>query len=142
MAKYLSSEKLGLKDPTGARRKALIKTLKLLESGKVKHREFPSVFDENDNFVDFSRLKPIKNAFNMADYTYPCGTPACVAGWADHFLKEDGKRPFFVRMHVSDDTSALSNIFSGYFARPDQDLAQITPKQAAKALRKFLETGQ
>jgi hypothetical protein len=67
---YLSAKKLGLTD---ARRAALIKTLKLLESGKLKRREFPDMYDENDIPI---KVIPIKNAFNMGDYTYPCGTPA------------------------------------------------------------------
>jgi hypothetical protein len=133
---YLPAKKLGLTD---ARRAALIKTLKLLESGKLKRRKIPDTYDEFDKPI---KLKPIKNAFNMENYNYPCGTPACVAGWADHFLKKDGKRPFFRRAHDAGGVpEMLNDIFSGYFGRLDQRMDDITPKQAAKALRKFLEKG-
>lgn len=124
---YLSAKKLGLNE---SRRKALIKTLKYLESGKVKlYRDIRNQPKKKADLV---------NRFNMSDYTFECGTPACVAGWADFFLKKDKKKPFFQEHHGILQTS-LDDIFSGNFTNAAMD--DITPKHAAKVLRRYLEQG-
>ena len=136
---YLSYKKLGLKKPE--HRAALIKTLKHLESGKVKYATVRG--------GDFG-LTPDKeskiNKFNMETYIFECGTPACVAGWADHFLHKSGERRFFRSSHDTVDRYGkyvlpehLNYLFSGFFGV--KPIGQIKPKAAAKALRRFLETG-
>lgn len=123
MARFLSAKNLGL---TEKRKKALVKTLKLFESGKVKYKEAVR-----------AQFGPVKDGFNMAFYNYPCGTPACVAGWADHFLG----RKFFVSAHINGRgiQRPLSAIFSDYVT-PDK-IGLNTPKKAAQYLREYLETG-
>jgi hypothetical protein len=119
---FKSAKYLGL---SRKQRWALIETLKAMESGQVQH--------VNLNAED--KIRKIKKyLFNMEDWkgSYDCGTVACIGGTAELIAKapifENGELPI-----VGD----LRELF--YSGGVDND---VTPKQAAKALRGYLKTGK
>lgn len=104
---------------------ALVATLLLLESGKVKHRAI-------------SDSGPGGPGFNM--HAWNCGTCACIGGWADTFgagfdddlvLPPNINRLFFPSIYVFDVRRKKS-----------LQMWRITVEQGAKALRNFLERGK
>jgi hypothetical protein len=112
-------------------RDALIKTLKLMEAGKVKH--------VTEKRMD-SATEPIKAdyLFNMNEWCnyYDCGTVACLGGTAELVA---GSQIFMetqiFRERGSLNLNEIHNLFYGF---PNYD---PTTKQAAKVLRHYLETG-
>lgn len=100
--------------------------------------------------------------FNMSVYygylgeepradTYPCGTPACVAGWANHLrIQEDPELK--MRAYTPDGSSSvmLSDTHAaaewmGVDVDPAQNLfvsTELNRHGALKVLRKWLEDGE
>lgn len=86
-----------------------------------------------------------KEGFNMANYQHPCGTPACIAGFAiatygtgDHFFSNDPSALaadlLNIEMYVACD---LFHVYSS-----NKVMSQITPSEAAATLRHLATTGE
>jgi len=126
---YLPARKLGLK---AAERDALIDMLEKLERGVFIH-EWPGREIESGYAVGL--------AFNMGDWD--CGTTACIAGWCDllhgtHFVSRmdgDADRPGR-RRNLQDLFFVNEN--GGWLG----DTEEVTPKEAAQALRHYLQLGK
>lgn len=102
---------------------ALVKTLELLESGKLVHAQ-PAHWDNH--------TKPFVDQFNMAYWNdnFDCGTVCCIGGTAEIIGG--------VTFHDCQ-TEELFNLFN-----PDHEceMKDITPAQAAVALRSYLTVGE
>ena len=124
---FKSPEKLGL---TQAERDALIKTLLMMEAGKME----PISTMEQVN----SRLPEGSYGFSMAVWNtaYPCGTICCIGGNAELLgdlpLKSLSETCSRLSRSGQDDLRRLFYGFGG----------DISPRGAAKALRGYLTTGK
>jgi hypothetical protein len=128
---YLPARKLGLKVKE---RDALIDILEKLETGVFIH-EPPAVPLAEDAYA-------VGLAFNMA--TFNCGTTGCIAGWCDLLhgtrfaAQQTGSR------YRPGRPRNLQNLF---YVEDGTDIEfynieDVTPKQAAAALRNFLTLGK
>lgn len=122
--KFKPAAELGLQDDQYC---GLIKTLAYMEAGRLKH--VPK------QCLDFVEGAPFTGHFNMGNWRVQaeCGTICCIAGTAE-ILGGCCLRQY----HGSDELSKLfyphhNNCLQGYNA---------TPRQAAVALRHYLETGK
>ncbi|MEY9676048.1 hypothetical protein ABIE93_005982 [Bradyrhizobium elkanii] len=108
---------------------ALIKTLVLLETGKLHHFAVTPEIEENEFAIDRGYM--FSGDFNMAYFhlKHSCGTAACIAGTAELISG--------IKFVGRDRTAALDGLFYG----GDLELSSITPAQAATALRSYLTTG-
>lgn len=114
-----------------AQKEALMKTLVLLETGKLAHakitRPSAAAYREGGEFTGH---------FNMGRWQSQedCGTVCCIAGTAELV----GGVEFPTEEYG--DNFALKNLFwvGGFFGG---DISHITPGQAARALRSYLTTG-
>lgn len=112
-------------DISEAQREALVKTLVLLETGKLTHYT-----------IDF-RPYNIKSGqvftghFNMATWNLvrDCGTVCCIGGTAE----------LIGNVSFDDVSEELNNLF---YPEVETSLKQITPTQAAIALRNYLTCGE
>ncbi len=115
-----------------AQKEALMKTLVLLETGKLKH--CPT--DEGAKFFDpvVNRSVEFTGGFNMKEWSlqHPCGTISCIAGTAEIISGVD----------FSDYTNSLGliDLFTPYEISESR-WHEITTEQAARALRSYLTTG-
>lgn len=143
-----SAAELGISD---IEHESLLKVLDKLERGELVHAR--GVYKD-------VLSRPAGESFNMADYlsVEDCGTAGCIAGWMH--LVSGGvcyKRLNFwtqgmldynkvalphlipmVRFNLIPD--ALNELF--HVARADVDLEDITPDQAAQAIRNYLSMGE
>lgn len=122
---FLSAKKLGLK---AKERQALVEVLEGLERGWFMHS-----YPDDDLGYD------IGLAFNMTDFD--CGTTACIAGWCDVLYQTKFARKMDKFGRPGSKHCNLEDLF---FARGAEaiDFEDITPKQAAMALRNYLSTGK
>lgn len=127
---FKNAAQLGL---TSEQRNSLIKTLKLMESGKITHIKTTRLCVKG-----WATLRKNKNGllFNMSDWRadYDCGTVACIGGTAELI--------------------AGAHIFEGAFSLPSRNQLyklffgnlgvqqSTTDVEAARALRGYLETGK
>src|SRR5271170_4938369 len=124
---FKTAKDLGLNN---AERNALIKTLVLLETEKIKHAGFSTSWDlEYDG--------KFTGHFNMATWgrAAPCGTVACIGGTADRIGQ--------LERSIADSARgnrALSELFNPSCIDICQ-WVEITPEEAARALRSYLTTG-
>lgn len=116
---FQTAEALGIPEP---HRQALMKTLVLLETGKLKRARL------GDGTVDPNA--PFTGHFNMAEWKIvnECGTVCCIGGTAELIggVVFDFERNW-----------CLEDLFY-----PDTALYSITVPQAARALRSYLTTGE
>ena len=114
---------------------ALMKTLVLLETGKLKHTSIDDLeFDLSDSLSD--NVKSFTGHFNMTTFgtRHKCGTAACIAG-TDQLIS--GVR--FIGRNRPDE---LENLFyMTEVADPSRAMEETTPVEAATALRSYLTTG-
>lgn len=122
---------------TEQQRLALIKTLVLLETGKLTHKKKP---DDNEMLhfgFDFKDGHPVLTGhFNMDLWTVTyrnCGTIACIGGTAEII---GGPGVGFVEDQLPENLQRLFYPFTSKFRFRD-----ITTAQAATALRSYLTTG-
>lgn len=111
-------------DITELQRDALVKTLVLLETGKLVH--VPET--EMDYSKCVERRSRFTGHFNMMDvmFEHSCGTVACIKGTAE-----------LISGVIVQGPEALDELFyTRYMHGRD-----ITPEQAATALRSYLTTG-
>lgn len=88
-----------------------------------------------------SRLKPLaKGGFNMSEpcEAYQCGTVSCIGGCVALEMKMNAGDARAYVCSKSHDTSALNKL---YYPEALEDWPAITPKQAARAIDNFLNTG-
>jgi hypothetical protein len=108
---------------------ALVKTLVLLETGKLKHTKpkFPRDYSVD---TEFSGL------FNMSDWFYPskCGTVACIGGTAELVGN--------MRFEHDMSNAGLSALFYMDDGSTNYPMEDVTTEQAARALRNYLTTGK
>jgi hypothetical protein len=112
--------------------KGLIKVAKLMEAGKFKR----AGEDEVGQYL-----------FNMGDWGLchysprrHCGTPACIAGWVDR-LTTDAKLTEQAMWYSRSIPEGLFRLCVISGMSPD-DYRKVTPKQAARAIRSYLDTGE
>jgi hypothetical protein len=121
MQNFKSAADLGISEP---QKEALMKTLVLLETGRLVHvRE-----TELDYSKAVDRRSSFTGHFNMMDvfFEHKCGTVACIKGTAE-----------LISGVTVGGTIALDELFyTNYMNGRD-----ITPDQAAVALRSYLTTG-
>ena len=134
MQSFLSADDLGITEP---QRQALMKTLVLLETGKLVH-----VRHRDDLSIDFEAARSFSGQFNMNSWShtyFECGTICCIGGTAELIGDVDFE-------YSAPPGSALYNLF---YPQTDDDLdddddvdwEDITPAQAARALRSYLNCG-
>lgn len=107
-------------------RDALIKTLVLFETGKLKYTsDYEGCIYSNSKF---------SGLFNMGCWRRrsPCGTVACIGGTAEMI----GNVSFF---YANCDTE--TELFKLFYPRVHYSLDMITVEQAARALRNYLSDG-
>lgn len=84
-----------------------------------------------------------ESGFRMSRFTHLCGTPACIAGWAEWSRDgENSDKPwvtFRSGMNYLEITVAQA---SALFEPTHMVWPDITPAQAATTLRKLAETGK
>lgn len=85
------------------------------------------------------------SGFNMEDFTHPCGTPACIAGWAA-FMFDKEFEPGKTTMKYSEHAGMLLGLdyrkaADLFLLTPGIGLEEITPAHAATTLRHLAETG-
>lgn len=114
-------------DITEPQRSALMKTLMLLETGKLQYRQVSEESDDSDE-------PTFCENFNMRFWRvkHPCGTIACIGGTAELI----GDVTFGDRMRKP----GLAQLFWPWPMNNEQ-IAAITPAQAATALRSYLTIG-
>jgi hypothetical protein len=122
---FQSAADLGITEP---QKEALMKTLVLLETGKLSHAPI------GDGY--YPETGPFTGQFNMVHWNssvHNCGTVACIGGTAElvggvSFEKFGShKNPQLYRLFMPD--------------VPEMQWNFITPEQAATALRSYLTTG-
>lgn len=126
---FLSADELSITEP---QRDALQKVLVLLETGKLVHVPDRTLsFYEAQNIILGSG--EFSGEFSMATFgiRHTCGTAACIAGTAQLIAG--------VRFVGTDRPEELSELF--YADGSNLCLSDITPSQAARALRSYLTTG-
>lgn len=83
--------------------------------------------------------------FNMTRYAFPCGSPACIAGYAAAMAQKDAeydykaeRTEYAAARYLELTSKEASDLFvpEGYTFGDG-----ITPEGAATVLRKFVETG-
>ena len=128
MQNFRTAADLGITEP---QKEALMKTLVLLETGKLEHAKLgdrPS--------GDYREGGEFTGHFNMGRWqaVEECGTVCCIAGTAELI----GGVKFPTENYGSN--YALKHLFwvGGFFGG---DISYITPAQAAVALRSYLTTG-
>jgi hypothetical protein len=137
---FKSAKELGLKNEYLS---ALIKTLVLLETGKLEKHE--NLYDDDGmtTYIPRSGDAKYSGLFNMGEWAtnYDCGTVACIGGTAElvgglkigelNRLSTSG----YSRHHLHD-----------LFFPPIEDCkkfyAEISLEEAAQALRNYLTTGK
>lgn len=78
--------------------------------------------------------------FNMGTITHPCGTPACMLGWANHVAPGSFFPPGALSVKIGGWSYNLRDLFAiGPYELPQR---QATRSQAAIALRSYLTTGE
>lgn len=125
---FQSAAELGISEP---QRDALMKTLVLLETGKLTHEtgryRFSSVSEENRKY---------SGRFNMTLWAaeHDCGTVCCIGGTAELV----GNTSF--DMWAFSRNEPLKSLFAPSVLLC-RDWEKITPSEAATALRSYLTTG-
>jgi hypothetical protein len=129
MQNFKSAADLGL---TERQKAALMKTLVLLETGKLQH-----VRPSDQSTGDYRQDGKFTGHFNMGRWraVEDCGTVCCIAGTSELIGGVIFPTENYGKNH------ALKRLFwvNGFFGN---DLSLITPAQAATALRSYLTTGE
>lgn len=117
-------------------RDALIKTLALLDSGQLQYINI----EEHEYDVRSVMEKKFTGNFNMSEWTFAskqCGTVACIGGTACLIAHDLGLFP------NPDYSNKLKNeeLHDLFYPPLDGSWNDITPEQAATALRSYLTTG-
>lgn len=115
---------------TEAQRDALIKTLVLMETGKLQYVEVTG------KIGSFRKTRKFTGHFNMRswrDEIKGCGTVACIGGTAEMIGNVDFD-------HIPDGLYQL--FFTMYRRNGDGVIQDITVEQASRALRNYLTTGK
>jgi hypothetical protein len=128
MQNFKSAADLEITEP---QKDALIKTLVLLETGKLVH----SKPEELRPFSPTDEEAPFTGHFNMACWRtkYPCGTVGCIGGTAELV----GGCSF----DNYEENHALLHLFNPFNQWGDSTWPDITDAQASTALRSYLTTG-
>jgi hypothetical protein len=107
--------------------------------------------DRINHLADVIAAQPHTNheaesGFWMNSFMHRCGTPACIAGWADHL----SKIPVPVRERPVDGVEARARDWLGlddtvsyrlFWGPLSLDLKTVTPTHAAAVLSHLAETG-
>lgn len=118
---------------TEAQKAALSKTLVMLETGKLKFFDRDSPISYLDTAFEDRRFS---GQFNMASWSLPhtCGTVCCIGGTAEMV----GGLPVYSLDTASEQNEKLDALF---YPKNISHYQNITPDQAATALRSYLTTG-
>ena len=125
---FLSAEDLGIGPRTY---RALLTVLRMLENEELKY-----VSDYEWNFGGAASAAADMMYFNMNMWysqRHACGTVGCIGGWAQHFGATDINRYSMTKELVALCWPPHGMIFN---------YSTITTKQAARALRNYLEKGK
>jgi hypothetical protein len=130
---FMTATDLGITEP---HKDALIKTLVLLETGKLVHSESKTgKLVHSESSLKPSYSPKFTGHFNMASWCAEgsCGTVCCIGGTAEIISGTSFK--------LRNLPEKLDELF---FIRPRPhgcDWHDVTPEQAATALRSYLTTG-
>lgn len=124
---FKSADELGI---TYQQKEALMKTLVLMETGRLIHVERPNVVSPDD-------AKIFTSHFNMDKWNViaDCGSVCCIGGTAEMV----GQLQPYSLHEAAGENQALRLLF--YPDGGDSDWKTIIPAQAATALRSYLTTG-
>ena len=122
---FMTPADLGLND---RQFDALVKTLKLLETNKLRHAMAPAY-----RFEIWPADCSFDGLFNMATWISgsACGTVACIGGTACLLAGDE-----LLFHNAEPEPAALDTLFF-----PPLERGKITTEQAARALRSYLTTG-
>lgn len=131
MTDFLPAEKLGL---TEEERCALVKVLAGLQSGELEGHT-------DKTLQEIYKNKDDKKIFYMGDWghRYACGTVACIAGWAGHFMGEPIGQS---RLKTKAAGSSTPEGYALYRLFVPPVTGDITPEQASRALINYLTSGK
>lgn len=134
---FMTAEALGI---TEKQRDALIKTLALMDSGKLSHTTSYGAYHPQEH--GFPGPRAFTGHFNMSEWGYrsDCGTVACIGGTAELLA---GERLFsppntLIRTHLP---PLLQDLFYPAARTLLDSWDEITVEQAAMALRSYLTVG-
>lgn len=131
---FKSATDLGITEP---QKEALMKTLVLLETGKLEHVPDPDDLPTARRYVPFDQRK-FTGQFNMVDWNFAhsCGTCCCIGGTAELV----GGLEVHGGFDADTEGTALHDLF---YPRNIglRTYREITTSQAATALRSYLTTG-
>lgn len=138
---FLSADVLGL---TAKQHFGLVKTLELLESGKVKHyrERRDESFIEPDQFPHSPFYDLDEYRFNMGTWvstveSVHCGTVACLGGTACLIMQD---RDLFDKTFDTENRQSMI-LHDLFYPAQHMSYNNILPTEAAVQLRKYLETG-
>ena len=118
----------------------------VIETLEPLHPE--EVIELEANTPDFQAI----DAFSMAQFYYECGTPACIAGWADFLWSADHTDDFHTGERARDilglEEDLSHELFEPAFVYGEVDIGAfdyekefISPERAAAVLRNLANTG-
>ena len=86
------------------------------------------------------------HGFYMGTCQHPCGTPACISGWAQHMWPTANDKPLAEILGLTDTQQANRLIVpmssgTAYFSAQPGERSHITSKHAAAVLRHLARTG-
>ena len=128
---FQTSQELGIDEPV---RQALIKTLAMLEQGRLSHIPVEN-WEEEEGDDENPINKGFTGHFNMGTWreVFSCGTVCCIGGTAE------------LIGNIQIDGHETKHLFRLFHPRHQEigamDYDIITPAQAAMALRSYLTTG-
>ena len=109
---------------------------------------------EKQEFVPINEGCDAASGFNMSHWFYPCGAPACIAGWAIFLfpaqiqLSYDGDHIYRAARLLGISNSMGTRLFEPRFMHADVGIlipgspGFITARHAAAVLRHLVETGE
>lgn len=136
---FMTAEALGI---TEKQRDALIKTLALMDSGKLSHTTSYGAYHPQER--EFPGSRAFTGHFNMSEwgYRFDCGTVACIGGTAELLAGERLFSPMtmitLTRTHLP---PFLQDLFYPAIGVLCDSWDEITVEQAAMALRSYLTVG-
>lgn len=81
-------------------------------------------------------------SFTMNDFSYECGTPACIAGWATALATGKENIQEFAPCSTAARWLEIDVDWADNLFMPDVPLRRITPQMAATVLRTLAEKGE
>lgn len=97
--------------------------------------------------ADFIRTLPHVSVdpkgFNMNYVQHSCGSPSCIAGWANSMLTEEAQKQACywqdaIKFLIGCSDAQASRLYNGDFPRKALRLPKVTPSEAADAIEALI----